>query len=152
MAWRAWDFAGVGPSVAGMGNRYSSAAYRELGGMLRQIREKAGMSSGQLARKLGWPLTTISRMENGWRTSSTIDVIQYVAMCGMKAPDVGPILEFTRLAERKQAYYLSDWRIGGSLQSLIFHESLAEGSIIYEPHQVHGLVQTPPTPALASPP
>jgi hypothetical protein len=82
-------------------------------------------------------------MENGWRTSSTIDVIQYVAMCGMKAPDVGPILEFTRLAERKQGYYLSDWCIGGTLQSLIFHESLADHSIIYEPHLIHGLLQIP---------
>jgi transcriptional regulator with XRE-family HTH domain len=126
-----------------MGNRYSSAAYRELGAMLRQIRKKAGLSSEKLARKLGWPLTTISRMEHGGRTSSTTDVIQYVVMCGMKAPEVGPILEFTRLAERKQGYYLSDWRIGGSLQSLIFHESSAEHSIIYEPHLIHGLLQTP---------
>jgi transcriptional regulator with XRE-family HTH domain len=126
-----------------MGNRYSSAAYRELGGMLRRIREQAGLSSGELAHRLGWPLTTVSRMERGWRTSSTIDVIQYVAMCGMKAPDVGPILEFTRLAERRQGYYLSDWRIGGTLQSLIFHESLADHSIIYEPHLIHGLLQIP---------
>src|SRR5690349_13456427 len=108
-----------------MGNRYSSAAYRELGGMLRQVRECAGLSSGELARRLGWPLTTVSRMENGWRTSSTIDVIQYVAMCGMKWHELQPLLEFARLAERKQGYYLSDWRIDGSLQSLIFHESSA---------------------------
>jgi hypothetical protein len=66
-----------------------------------------------------------------------------VAMCGMRLPELKPIVEFTRLAERKQGYYLSDRRIDGSLQSLIFHESSAEHSIIYEPQVIHGLLQTP---------
>lgn len=143
MARRAWGFGEVGLSVAGMGNRYVSAAYRELGGMLRRVREQTGLTATDLARILGWPLTTISRMENGRRTSSTTDVILYLVMCGMNAPQVKPFVEFTRLAERKQGYYLSDKRIGGSLQSLIFHESLAEHSIIYEPLAIHGLLQTP---------
>lgn len=111
--------------------------------MLRRVREEAGLTATELARKLGWPLTTISRIENGRRTSTTTDVIQYVAMCGMKWHGTKPIVEFTRLAERKQGYYLSDKGIGGSLQSLIFHESSAEHSIIYEPQVIHGLLQTP---------
>jgi transcriptional regulator with XRE-family HTH domain len=143
LARRAWDFPDAGPTVAGMGNRYVSAAYRELGGMLRRVREEAGLTATEVARLLGWPLTTISRMENGRRTTTTTDVIQYLVMCGMKAPEVKPFVEFTRLAERKQGYYLSDKRIDGSLQSLIFHESMAEHSIIYEPLAIHGLLQTP---------
>src|SRR5690242_3207787 len=115
-----------------MGNRYTSAAYRELGAMLRQVRTQAGLSAETLARKLGWPLTIISRMENGRRTTSTTDVIQYAAMCGMKWRELQPLVEFTRLAERKQGYHLSDARASGSLQSLIFHETSAEHSIAYE--------------------
>jgi transcriptional regulator with XRE-family HTH domain len=126
-----------------MGNRYASAAYRELGGMLRQVREQAGFTATELARLLGWPLPTISRMENGRRTTTTTDVIQYLAMCGLKWPEVQPYVEFTRMAERKEGYYLSDRRIDGPLQSLIFHESSAEHSIIYEPLVLHGLLQTP---------
>jgi hypothetical protein len=126
-----------------MGNRYTSAAYRELGGLLRQTRMKAGLTAVALARKLGWPLTTISRMENGGRTSTTTDVIQYAVMCGMKAPEVKPLVEFTRLAERKQGYYLSDKRIDGALQSLIFHESSAGRVLGYEPQVIPGLLQTP---------
>ena len=110
--------------------------------MLRRVRQKAGLTATELARMLGWPLTTISRMENGRRTSTATDVIQYVAMCGMKWHETKPIVEFTRLAESKQGYYLSDKRIDGSLQSLIFHESSAEHSIIYEPLVLHGLLQT----------
>jgi transcriptional regulator with XRE-family HTH domain len=126
-----------------MGTRQSSAAYRELGQMLRQVREGAGLSAEGLARKLGFSLTTISRMENGLRTSSTTDVIQYVVMCGLRERELRPIVEFARMAERKQGYYLSDMRMGGSLQSLISHETTAERSITYQPQVVHGLLQTP---------
>jgi transcriptional regulator with XRE-family HTH domain len=126
-----------------MGTRQSSAAYRELGQMLRQVREGAGLTAEALSHNLGFSLTTVSRMENGLRTSSTTDVIQYVVMCGLKEREFLPIVEFTRLAERKQGYYLSDARIGGSLQSLIFHESTANRSITYQPQVIHGLLQTP---------
>jgi transcriptional regulator with XRE-family HTH domain len=126
-----------------MALRYTSAAYRELGGMLRRAREDAGLTSEALARKLGWPLTMISRMENGRRSSTTTDIIQFVVMCGMKRPAAQPLVEFTRMAERKQGYYLSDERIDGPLQSLIFHESSAEHSVIYQPQVIHGLLQTP---------
>jgi transcriptional regulator with XRE-family HTH domain len=126
-----------------MATRYTSAAYRELGQLLRQTREKAGLSATQVAHRLGWPLPTISRMENGGRTSTTTDVIQYAVMCGLKVPETKPLVEFARMAERKQGYYLSDWRISGSLQSLIFHEVSADHSIIYEPNLIHGLLQTP---------
>jgi transcriptional regulator with XRE-family HTH domain len=123
--------------------RHASAAYRELGGMLRRVREKAGYSITQLAQEVEWPITKISRMESGRRTSTTTDVILYAVVCGMTLPEAEPLLELTRRAERKQGYYLSDERIGGSLQSLIFHESSAERSIIYEPQLIHGLLQTP---------
>jgi hypothetical protein len=122
--------------------RYASAAYRELGGMLRRVRENAGLSAVELGRLVDWPLTKISRMEHGWRTVSTTDVILYVVVCGMTLPDAEPLLELTRRAERKQGFYLSDKRIGGSLQSLIFHESSADHSIVYEPLAIHGLLQT----------
>jgi transcriptional regulator with XRE-family HTH domain len=143
LAWRVRHSPETGHSVTGMSTRYTSAAYRELGGMLRQVREQADLSAGQLARRMGWPLTKISRMEHGQRASSTTDVIQYVVMCGQKARDVERLIEFARLAERKQGYYLSDWRIAGSLQSLILHESAADHSIIYEPQLIPGLLQTP---------
>jgi hypothetical protein len=62
-AWRAWGFAHTGPTVTGMGIRYASAAYRDLGRMLRRVREQAGLSGVELSRLMGWPLTKISRME-----------------------------------------------------------------------------------------
>lgn len=111
--------------------------------MLRRVREKAGLSGDALARRLGWSPSVVSRMEIGRRPSTTTDVIQYLVMCGSRQDEVQPIVDFTRIAECQHGYYLSDRRIDGALQSLIFHESSAERSIMYEPQVIHGLLQTP---------
>lgn len=126
-----------------MGLYNASAAYRELGGILRRLRENAGLSGAELAGKLGWPPTMLSRTELGKRDTTTVDVVQYVVTCGLTLRDAEPILELTRLAERRQGYWLSDKRIGNSLQSLIFHESSAIRSIVYEPQLIPGLLQIP---------
>jgi len=74
-----------------MGVRHTSAAYRELGGMLRRVREKSGLSGDALARMLGWSPSVVSRMEIGRRPSTTTDVIQYLVMCGARREEVQPI-------------------------------------------------------------
>lgn len=125
-----------------MGNSHPSSAYRELGGILRRIREQAGLTAGELARSLAWSSAMVSRMETGRRASSTTEVIQYVVKCGVMLPEAEPLVDLVRTAECDQGYYISDARIGGSLQSLIFHESSASRSIIYEPLVIPGLLQT----------
>jgi transcriptional regulator with XRE-family HTH domain len=126
-----------------MSNINPSSAYRELGRQLLQIRQAAGLTTRQLADKADVTKTQISRMENGLRISSTPDVILYVMNCGLTVIEAKPLVELCRIAERKAGYYISDARIGGSLQSLIFHETAAKQSVIYEPLVVHGLLQTP---------
>lgn len=111
--------------------------------MLRQVRTQAGLSSTELAHRLGWSLTAVSRVENGRRPATTTDVIQFAVVCGYKLPELRPLLELTRTAELKQGYYLSDNKISGSLQSLIFHEAAASHVIVYEPLVIPGLLQTP---------
>jgi transcriptional regulator with XRE-family HTH domain len=128
--------------VAGMGLYNSSAAYRELGGMLRRLREDAGITGAALAERMDLTPSHISRMESGKRDSTTTDVVLYVVGCGGTLKTVKPYVELTRLAERKQGYWLSDKRIGNSLQSLIFHEASARRSIVYEPQVIPGLLQT----------
>jgi transcriptional regulator with XRE-family HTH domain len=126
-----------------MSNINPSSAYRELGRQLLQIREAAGLTTRQLADKADVTKTQISRMENGRRISSAPDVILYVMHCGLTLIEAKPLVELCRIAERKAGYYISDPKIGGSLQSLIFLESSAKNSIIYEPQVIPGLLQTP---------
>jgi hypothetical protein len=125
-----------------MGLYNASAAYRELGGMLRRLREEAGLTGAALSERLDLPATQISRMESGKRSSSTTDVVHYVVGCGGTLKTIKPYVKLTRLAERKQGYWISDARIGNSLQSLIFHEASTSRSIVYEPQLIPGLLQT----------
>jgi transcriptional regulator with XRE-family HTH domain len=129
--------------VTGMGLRNGSAAYRELGGMLRRLREEAGITGAALAERLDLTPTHVSRMESGKRDSTTTDVVQYVVGCGGTLKTMKPYVELTRLAERKQGYWLTDKRIGNSLQSLIFHEASAIQLFGYDPQLIPGLLQTP---------
>lgn len=126
-----------------MSLQHAPAAYRELGDRLRQMRQKTGMSIRELARRQHWPATMVYRMESGKRDSSTTEVAMFAVRCGVTLKDAEPLLELTRLAGRHQGYWLSDKRLGGSLQSLIFHEAAAESSTSYEPQVIPGLLQTP---------
>lgn len=126
-----------------MGLYNAPAAYRELGGILRRLRKDAGLSGSELARRMGVPGITISRMELGKRDSTTVEVVQYAVTCGLTFLEAKPLLELTWIAERRQGYWLSDKQIGGSLQSLIFHESSVDRPIDYEPQRIPGLLQTP---------
>lgn len=132
----------AGNSVTGMGLYNSSAAYRELGGMLRRLREDAGITGAALAERMDLSPTHVSRMESGKRDSTTTDVVQYVVGCGGTLKTIKPYVELTRLAERRQGYWISDARIGNSLQALIYHESSARRSVDYESLVIPGLLQT----------
>jgi transcriptional regulator with XRE-family HTH domain len=140
LARRARDLPGVRSSVVGMSNINPSSAYRELGRLLLRIREDSGLTAAELARGLEWTTTMVSRMENGRRISTTPDVVMYVVKCGLTLREAMPLVELCRIAERKEGYYLSDARVGGSLQSLIFHEVSAKHSITYEPIVIPGLL------------
>jgi len=125
-----------------MGARRGSACYREVGAELVARRTAAGLTGQQIADISGWTRTRIARMEKGETSTSIADLIRYLVLCGLTIPQLKPILELARTAERRQGYWLSDKRIGNTLSSLIYHESAARSSISYEPLLVPGLLQT----------
>lgn len=127
-----------------MGRRYAPARYRELGTELRKRREAAGLTSAELADRSGWSMSTISRIETGQRAIEPIDAIAYLGWCELYRPHIGDMVELCREAERALGFWLNpqDERLEDSLRSLIYHESTANKSTIYEPQMVHGLLQT----------
>ncbi|WP_073842355.1 helix-turn-helix domain-containing protein [Amycolatopsis sp. CB00013] len=57
----------------------STAKQRELGAELRRIRTRAGYLATDMSRMLGWPASTISRLESGLRTYQAGDIAIYLA-------------------------------------------------------------------------
>lgn len=120
------------------------ACRRELGAELRKRREAAGLTGLELAHQVGWSPSRVSRVESGHLGLSEVDLIHYLAFCGVYPRDHGELLAMCRQAERKLGYWLSPHGQGleDSVRSLIFHEATAINSISYEPHVLPGLLQT----------
>lgn len=127
-----------------MGREITTACYRELGEELRKRREAAGLTATHLARRIGWSLAKVSRIEHGRSNLKDVDVLHYLGFCGVYEGAARDVIKLCRDAERKLGYWLSPhgmW-LEDSLGSLIFHETTAARSTSYEPQLVHGLLQT----------
>ncbi|HEU5475433.1 MAG TPA: helix-turn-helix transcriptional regulator [Actinophytocola sp.] len=113
----------------------STACTRELGNELKLRRKAAGLRGHDIATKLQWSATKVSRIETGQRTSDEVDVVFYLAHLGAKREDLDEILPLCRDAER--GFWMSR-----QLRSLVFHESTAAETFGYEPLVLPGLLQT----------
>lgn len=135
---------GRGPSVSAMTIRESTTACgRELGRALRGHRERAGIRAWELARRVGWNATRISRVEAGRAPVSEVDVVHYLTHCGVELAEITALLALCRQAGHP-GYWLaphSPW-LPDRLRSLIFHESTADQVVGYEAEVLPGLVQT----------
>jgi transcriptional regulator with XRE-family HTH domain len=119
-----------------MAERMGAAQARELGDELRQYREMAGISGHKLAERLGWSVSTVSRIENGLTRVNEIDVVRFAAPCGVRADDMDSLLALCR--ERGAPGY---W-MSSRLSTLVLHENIATSSESYDPLVVPGLLQT----------
>ncbi len=46
------------------------------------IRKAAGLASGELARRLGWPPSKVSKLQNGQQMPTAADITEWAAECG----------------------------------------------------------------------
>ncbi|OZM73838.1 transcriptional regulator [Amycolatopsis antarctica] len=119
-----------------MGELESTARGRQLGEELRRRRERAGLNGVELARRIGWSPSTVSRMEAGLGNHSEVKLTAYLAHCGTSAPDAAEVL---RLGEPGEDGYLVRRSV---LRTLVLHESTAVGIRETAPLLVPGLLQT----------
>jgi transcriptional regulator with XRE-family HTH domain len=127
-----------------MRKRWDSACYRELGAELRKHRREAGLTEAKLGRQLGWSASKVARSEFGQVKLSTIDVITYLAFCGVYGKRSAELRAMCREAEATSGHWLRRHESGlpDATRALIYHESTANASTSYEPELVPGLLQT----------
>lgn len=53
-----------------------------LGGRLRELRKRSGLTGAVLAKRLGWPHSKVSKLENGRQTPSDTDIRGWCHECG----------------------------------------------------------------------
>ena len=125
-----------------MNVRESSALSRELGAELRKARERAGYISYQLANRLGWSATKVSRMETGLQPPSEIDTAIYLAYCKADPEQIKRLQALSR--EVGQEWHLQAHGTGlpDELRTLVMLETTADLITDFEITRIPGLLQT----------
>lgn len=134
-----------GHNVRHMGRTNATACHRELGAELKKRREAAGLTGQQVADHTGWHRTKVSRVESGHYAIGVVELIHYLAACGVHRPrEFEHLMDLCRRARREHGYWIGQhgkW-MEETGNSLIFHESTAARCVTYEPVLVPGLLQT----------
>lgn len=122
--------------------RDSTARTRELGAELRKIREAARYTGRELAFKLGWSQSKVSRMETGDREFSEVDAAVYAAFCGAMGDQLQRVRDLAQKVDDHYWLHARGERIPDELRSLIVQENLAQFLVKYDPLVIPGLTQT----------
>jgi transcriptional regulator with XRE-family HTH domain len=122
--------------------RESTARTRELGAELRRVRENARYTGKDLALRLGWSPSKVSRMETGDRTTTELEVAIFTAYCGTMGDDLRRLVDLSHKVDDNHWLHARGERLPDELRSLIALETTAEVIVYYEPIVIPGLVQT----------
>jgi transcriptional regulator with XRE-family HTH domain len=119
----------------------STARRRELGAQLRRIRELRGFNGLDMATRLCWTPSMVSRAETGKRPMTPLEVATYSGLCGVAGHDQEALLE---LASEPDDYRIKSHggKIPDELKTLIFHESTANQIESFQPIYIPGITQT----------
>lgn len=106
------------------------------------MREDRGYNGTDMAERLNWTSTMLSRAETGKRPMSQLEVAVYLGLCGVTDDRLRDMLD---LANEPDDYRLKPHpgQIPDELRSLVFHESTASAIDLYEPLYIPGITQTP---------
>jgi transcriptional regulator with XRE-family HTH domain len=127
-----------------MSRGYSTPIGREFGFELRLRRERSGLRAAELARKLNWAGSTLSRVEAGLYPITETQATRYLTLCGVQEEELFAILDIRAVEQWNPGYWMRPHGMGklaNSLRSLVFQETKAIRSTSYETDVIPGLLQ-----------
>ncbi len=74
--------------MAGLITRELKREHRALADILRELRDGAGLTQRGLAERLGWPLVTVQRNENGQRRVAAEELFPLAKVLGTTPEDI----------------------------------------------------------------
>jgi transcriptional regulator with XRE-family HTH domain len=109
---------------------------------LRKRRERAGLTGAELAARLGWSGSKVSRMESGTVAVSEVDAAIYLTYCDVRKKELDDVLNLVRAPDTNTWLQEHGTRMPDELRTLIYHETAATSMAYYQPLNVPGLLQT----------
>lgn len=116
-----------------------------FGNRLRGLRLDAGLTGKELAHRLGWAASKVSRLEHGHQTASADDLAAFVMACGAGPEAQDDLLADLRSLRVEYAAWRRQFRTGfaGRQRASIPLQAATTRLRAYEPAMVPGLLQTP---------
>ncbi|WP_435285880.1 helix-turn-helix domain-containing protein [Streptomyces bacillaris] len=120
------------------------SAREALGARLNELRTEAGLNGRDLAQRLGWQPSKVSRLLNGRQTAAPEDLEAWAAACG-RADVAGELLARLRGLESQQRHWRRQLAAGhGPVQDRYVVEYRRTETVRgYEATVIPGLFQTP---------
>lgn len=115
-----------------------------MGAQLRQLRETAGLSGKELAERLGWQASKVSRLENARQSATDDDVAAWAQALQAGPETLEALLQQAAAIDARR----SDWRhwagsgLAASQQDVREQEARTKVFRVFEPGVVVGLLQT----------
>ncbi|GAA1952408.1 helix-turn-helix domain-containing protein [Kitasatospora viridis] len=114
--------------------------------MLRQYRDRAGLSGEQLAAMMGakWTGPKISRIEHAVGAITAPEVAQLLECCGVSDPEIVTVLEELARNAGKSGWWSNygTSAVPQHVEDLIYAEGEAESIRSYHPNVIPGWLQT----------
>lgn len=133
-------------SNAPAGNPSTSPKRRRLSAALRGRRERAGLSTAELAERLGWSQSKVSKLETGRTRPAPTDVAAWAKACQADAAIIDALVDLAEDVATETASWRA--RCGRTGSAAAWQETYgdlnekASQISIYQPAIVPGLIQT----------
>lgn len=123
----------------GMSNAWPAVRRVQVGLSLRNLRERAGVKPKEIAERLDWYATKVTRVEKGELTISAAEVEVLLTMLSVSdGKEANQLRELAREARRRdQPAKVPDWAA-----TYVALEGAATEIKTYDPELIHGTLQT----------
>lgn len=125
-----------------MRDREPTIRSRELGEGLRQSMERAGLTGRQVAKRLGWSDSRVSRLLTGKRGATEADVASFLGVCGVVGEERAYLLKLTRELSVRTWFQQFGPNLPIQIRTLVDLENKATAITQFEALMVPGLLQT----------
>jgi transcriptional regulator with XRE-family HTH domain len=125
-----------------MRNTAPSVRARQLGAELRRSRTTSGLAADQVAKRLGFSPSKVSRIEFGRRGAKVEDVAAMLALYGVTGKSRAELLELSQEAASGARGWWQRREMSANQRTLIELESTATRIVNFELSLIPGLLQT----------
>jgi transcriptional regulator with XRE-family HTH domain len=120
---------------------------RKLAEQLKELRRSAKLSGTELAKRLGWAQSKVSRTENAKQLPSEEDVRGWARVTAAPTESLGELLVLLSRARAEHVGFREQYRVAGGLAGLqsdiLVLETQATRIVHFQPALIPALLQTP---------